>query len=153
MIHTLPSNVITRQQIVNFEASLAQHARAFSPDDGMPPVHYFAQGVCGREIVIPAGVALAGRIHKQSQINVVSGLIEIASEQGRKLIDARARPEIICTPAGTKRVGWAQTDTVWITFLGTDLTDPDEIYTTLTAATYEEYQLFCNEQFKIEGKT
>ncbi len=44
----------------------------------LPLVHYFVNGVYGREIFIPAGVLVAGRIHKTEHISIISqGIVEV----------------------------------------------------------------------------
>lgn len=101
--------------------------------------HYFAQGVYAREGVIPKGAMFAGRVHLQSQINIISkGDISVLTEQG--LIRMIA-PCTLVSPPGAQRAAYAHEDTVWTTILGTDETDPETIFNTLTRASYEDFLL------------
>jgi quercetin dioxygenase-like cupin family protein len=75
--------------------------------------HYFADGIYVREIDIPAGAILTGKIHRTAHVNVVSkGSILVATEDGEKTISA---PCTFVAPPGTKRAGVALEDTVWST--------------------------------------
>lgn len=79
----------------------------------MPPRHYFAEGLYAREITIPAGTLLVGKIHKHEHLNIISqGDISVLTEDGVKRI--RAPFTMVCRP-GTKRVGWTHAETVWTT--------------------------------------
>lgn len=76
--------------------------------------HFFAPGLYARQILIPAGTVLTGKIHRTAHINVVSkGRIVVATEEGEREIEA---PYTFVAPAGTKRAGCALEDTVWTTF-------------------------------------
>jgi hypothetical protein len=87
--------------------------------------HHFAEGIYARELRIPAGVILTGRMHKRGQMNVLAkGEITVWTEGGMRRIKA---PAVIPSKAGAKRVGYAHTDTVWITIHATDETDVDKI--------------------------
>lgn len=108
------------------------------PQVEMEKQHHFAKGVYARELHIPKGVALVGRIHLQSQINIISkGDISVMTENG--LVRVKA-PCTIVSPAGVKRAGYAHEDTVWTTILGTDKTDIIDIHDTLTCIDFEQYE-------------
>lgn len=77
-----------------------------------PVEHFFAEGVYVRQMLIPAGVALVGHIHRHPCVNIVLGDIEVASEEGRKRI---VGPATFASPAGIKRAGYALKDTLWTT--------------------------------------
>jgi quercetin dioxygenase-like cupin family protein len=80
----------------------------------MPPVHYFSEGIYAREITIPKGTVLTGKMHKTEHINVVSkGEITVWTEEGMKRVRA---PFTFVSKPGTKRVGYAHEETVWTTF-------------------------------------
>lgn len=102
------------------------------------PVHRFAKGLYAREIFIPKGTLLTGKIHKQEHLNIVAqGEISVLTEAGPQRIKA---PFTIVSQPGTKRVGYAHEDTVWITVHATDETDVEKIDSDLVVDTYEQYQ-------------
>ena len=86
----------------------------------LPLVHYFVNGVYGREIFIPAGVLVAGRIHKTEHISIISqGIVEVVTDNvitGEVLRETYEAPYTFVSPIGTKRMVQALTDTVWTTF-------------------------------------
>lgn len=130
--------VVEYEKISRLNAELAK-----LPQLKVEITHYFAEGVYARHGVIPKGAIFAGRIHRQSQINIISkGSISVLTERG--LIRMTA-PFIMQSPSGAQRAAYAHEDTVWTTIIGTDKTDPDEIFETLTMATFEEYEKVCRE--------
>src|SRR5689334_10459122 len=73
--------------------------------------HRFARGLYAREIFIPKGVILVGKIHAYENLNIISkGDITILTEHGVRRVTA---PETVIAPPFTKRVGYAHEDTVW----------------------------------------
>lgn len=105
------------------------------------PVHRFAKGLYAREIFIPKGTLLTGKIHKQEHLNIVAkGDISVLTEAGPQRVQA---PCTIVSQPGTKRVGYAHEDTVWITVHATDVTDVEKIDSELVVDTYEEYQTWA----------
>lgn len=110
--------VPTRAQIVALERHLLD-----MPAVEIEPRHHFAKGIYAREIRIPAGTILTGKVHRTEHLNVLSeGEITVWTEDGMKRLQA---PATIVSRPGTKRVGYAHTDTTWITIHGTDETDLD----------------------------
>jgi len=74
--------------------------------------HYFAEGTYTRELHIPAGVVLTGKIHRHSCINVLAkGTIVVTDGGVEREISA---PHTFVSPAGAKKAGFALTDVVWI---------------------------------------
>ena len=106
----------------------------------LPVKHYFSEGVYGRELFIPKGTVLTGKIHKYSQLNIMSqGELSILTEDGVKRVRA---PFTIVSPPGTKRIAYAHEDTLWTTIHGTRETDVDKIEEIFIAQTEEEYLQF-----------
>lgn len=102
-------NVPTRSQIEALEMELARHPQAV-----IPAVHYFADGIYGREVTIPANTVVTGMVHKTEHINVVSkGEITVWTEDGMKRLKA---PFTFVSRPGTKRAGFTHEETVWTTF-------------------------------------
>src|ERR1017187_4568160 len=102
--------------------------------------HYFSNGVYARELFIPAGTLLTGKIHKFENLNIMSqGDMSVLTENGIKRVQA---PFTIVSPAGTKRIAFAHTDTVWTTICATEETDLDKIENLLVANSDAEYSEF-----------
>jgi quercetin dioxygenase-like cupin family protein len=107
----------------------------------LPVKHHFSRGVYARELFIPKGTVLVGKIHKFSQINIVlKGDISVLTEDGVKRVKAG---ETIVSPAGIQRAGYAHEDTVWTTIHGTHETALDRLEDELIAASFEDYDAFC----------
>lgn len=116
-----------------------------APQVHIPVRHYFCeQGTYAREITIPAGTLLTGRIHKYAQINILSsGTIEVLTENGIETVTA---PFTVVSPPGTKRIARAVTKCTWTTILATDETDPDKIEDLFTVETEKDYLAFLETQ-------
>lgn len=114
--------------------------------------HHFAPGIYMREIFIPKGTTLTGKIHKTEHLNIVShGRLTVWTEDGMKTLAASM---VIKSQPGTKRVGFAHEDTVWITVHPnlTDERDTDKIEEMLIAKTFEEVLGFTEAKVLGEGK-
>jgi quercetin dioxygenase-like cupin family protein len=118
------------------------------PQIEIPVRHWFADGVYAREITIPAGSVVTGKIHKHEHINIISqGHITVLTENGMKEIRA---PFTMISPPGTKRVGWAHEDTTWTTIHGTHETDLSRLEAQLIAKDHDEYLAFRTPKL-VEG--
>ena len=74
--------------------------------------HHFAKGTYTRELHIPAGVMLTGKIHAHSVINILAkGTIVVSDGGSDREISA---PYTFVSPPGMKKAGFALTDSVWI---------------------------------------
>ena len=124
------SEVTVRDNILALERSMLEQ-----PQVEIEPTHYFADGIYAREIVIPAGTLLTGKIHRTRHLNIVSkGKIAVVTEDGQKIIEA---PCTFVAEAGTKRVGLALEDTVWTTIHASQETDLEKLETELIAPSFE----------------
>ncbi len=139
------SNYPTMREKVNaLEVELLKQ-----PQVDMPPVHYFAPGLYAREITIPKGTVLTGKIHKFAQLNIMSkGELSVLTEDGIKRVRA---PFTIVSPPGTKRIAYAHEDTVWTTIHGTEETDLEKIEVKFIAQSDAEYLEHCK-ALQIEEK-
>lgn len=112
-----------RQKVEVLEYGLLKNFIDISKE--FPLTHHICNGVYARELFIPAGTVLTGRIHKTKHISIVQqGDISVMTEEGMKRMQA---PTVIQSDAGMKRAGYAHTDTIWITIHPTNLTDIEEI--------------------------
>lgn len=106
----------TIEQIMALQAAMAE-----MPQAEMDLFHHFADGAYARELHIPAGVAIVGKMHRtQHFLIVASGHISVTTSAGQEDIIG---PKVIITEPGTKRAIYAFTDAVLITVHVTDETD------------------------------
>ena len=79
---------------------LVDDAVVIGDSDNCPLTHKFAPGVYVREIFIPAGMCVVGKIHKHAHPNfLLKGKVIVITEQGgRELLEA---PLSMISPAGT----------------------------------------------------
>jgi len=134
--------VNTRDKIWQLEALVQQ-----LPQCEIGIRHYFAEGVYAREMSAPAGAVVTGKIHKHSQINILSsGTMSVVLGDRTEEVSA---PFTIVAPAGSKRAFFCHTDCVWTTILGTHEKDPDKIEDEFTTNSEAEYLEFT----KLIGST
>jgi hypothetical protein len=106
--------------------------------------HYHADGLYAREITIPAGCLLTGKVHKREHINIVAkGCISIVTDEGEKLVEA---PCVMVSKPGTKRVGYAHEETVWVTVHATTETDVEKLELELVTDDYAGYLMYLGEK-------
>ena len=97
--------------------------------------HHFAPGVYTRELFIPEGTVLTGKIHRHEIMNVlVSGTIRVTTDNG---IERLTGPLIFNSKAGTKKAGYTETDVIWLNIHPTELTDLEEIEKEFIAPSFE----------------
>lgn len=124
-----------RDKVNAIEAEMLRHEQR-----ECPVTHYFSQGVYAREIFIPKGTLLTGKIHKYAQLNIMSkGDLSVLTEDGVVRVQA---PFTIVSPPGTKRIAYAHEDTVWTTIHGTDEIDLERIEAHYIAQSDEDYAAF-----------
>jgi hypothetical protein len=121
----------------------------------LPLKHFFAPGVYAREIFLPKGSVVTGKIHKHAHLNIISrGKVSVVTEFGPMVIDATVRPYTFTSQAGTKRALYVDEDAIWTTIHLTNETDLTKIEDEIIAPTYDDLALPApDEQLKIEGET
>ena len=97
--------------------------------------HYFAPGVYAREMWMPAGCLITGKIHLTEHLNMLSqGKVSVSNQGDSITMEA---PYTFVSPIGTKRAIYAHEDSTWTTIHATDLTDPEEIEDEIIAETFQ----------------
>lgn len=115
-----------------------------------PVTDHFAPGLYAREMFIPAGTVLTGKIHKYANLSIMSkGALRLFLEDGTTK-EVRA-PFTYVAPPGTRRAAYALEDTVWTVVHATEETDVGKIEQAVVCQTPGEYRLFFQEQLKLEG--
>jgi hypothetical protein len=114
-----------RSAIMRLQAEVMQSELAVGPES-CPVKHHFAPGSYGREMLLPAGLVVVGKIHKHAHINVISkGRVLVFTEQ-EGVLELAAPCTFVSSP-GTKRVVHVLEETVWTTVHVTDKTDLADI--------------------------
>lgn len=117
-IAPLPSP--TREQIVRLQTELAK-----LPQIALDTQHFFVKGMYARQIAIPAGTTLVGKVHRSEHFfMLLQGDMTLWTEEGMRRVQA---PYVACAKPGIKRVGLAHTDSVCINVHTTELTDLEAI--------------------------
>jgi hypothetical protein len=121
-----------REKLAVIESAMMESAQKIE----IKVTHYFSNGVYAREIFIPKGSIVMGKIHKFQNLNIMSkGKGKIISIDGAKEIEA---PYAVVSSPGVKRFYHALEDTVWTTILGTEKKDPEQIEEEFIAKSYDE---------------
>jgi quercetin dioxygenase-like cupin family protein len=122
-----------RAKVVVLESQVMQ-----LPQVDIPVKHYFSRGVYAREMSAPAGSVIVGRIHKHSQINILSkGEVSVLTDDG---VIRVAAPYTFVAQPGAKRAFFIHEDAVWTTICGTESTDVENIADELTVNSYDEFK-------------
>ena len=107
-----------------------------------PVTHHFAPGVYCREIFMPAGAVVVGKIHKHAHMNIISkGRVVVSTEFGKAEFVA---PYSFVSEPGTKRAVCVLEDCIWTTIHPTDETDLQKIEDHVIAKTFDEYDEFAS---------
>jgi len=127
-----------REKILHLEACLKDYVRKTpeaAPD--LPLRHTFAPGAYARQIFIPEGSLVVGKIHKHAHLNLLMlGQAVVATEDG---IVTYTAPYVFTSLPGTKRVVVAVHDVIWVTVHLTEQTDLAKIEEEIIAPSYAEY--------------
>lgn len=136
----MESTELTTEQMSYRERVLALEAIGLSS----PPVeielhHHFTNGVYAREMRVPAGIAMTGKVHLFESINIlVKGTVRVLTDKGHEDLSA---PMTFVSPPGTKRGGVMLTDCIWITICRTDALTPEDAERELVVDSYEAYEI------------
>lgn len=106
----------------------------------LPIFHHFAPKQYGRELHMPKGLLIVGKIHKHSHLNIVSrGRCVVQTFEGEVEIVA---PATFVSPAGVQRAVHCLEDTVWTTIHTTEGTsteaDLEQIEQAIIATSYDD---------------
>jgi len=131
-----------RNKILQIEASMERSVEdgiIINEMDTYPLHHYFTEGAYARELSIPAGNLVVGKIHKNEHFNFISkGKVSVLTEaNGYEVLTA---PCMLISPAGVKRLLFTHEDTVWTVMHVTEERDVDKIEEQVIAKSYAELE-------------
>ena len=148
-----------RKKILHAQDAMIDAVESGELADAMPSLeltHSFAPvvdeyGCCtyARQMFIPAGTMIVGKIHRHAHHNfIMQGLIEVATEHGTELLEA---PCVFVSEVGTKRAVRALEDTIWVTVHLTkhsEEEDLDKIEDEVISPSYEEMEMLVSESLR-----
>ena len=106
------------------------------PQLDAPVKHNFSKGVYAREIFMPKGMLIVGKIHKTRHLNIISqGKCTVATPTRRLEIEA---PFTFESFEGEQKVVYMHEDVVWTTIHLTEETDLAKIEEQCIAEDYDE---------------
>lgn len=96
------------------------------PQTPMPLKHFFAPGVYIREITMPAGTYVIGKIHKTEHFNIIQkGRLSLVNEDGTST--ELVGPMTFVSKAGVQKAMFIHEDAVWSTVHLTNLRDMEAL--------------------------
>lgn len=124
-----------REKVIRLESEMLK-----MPQAEIPVRHFFSRGVYAREMTCPKDAVITGRIHKYSQINILSkGEVSVITDDGLLRVKA---PFTYVSEAGAKRAFVVHEEAVWTTICHTHITDVDQVEDELTVGSFEEFSAF-----------
>lgn len=136
-----------RDQVFIIEDEMFKHEQVECPVRH----HFSSQGVYAREMFIPKGTLLTGKIHKYEQLNILSaGEMSVLTEDGVLRVQA---PFHVVSPPGTKRIAFAHTDCVWTTIHATRETDVEKLEAHFVVETEAQYVEFLTKTKELPCPT
>lgn len=134
----IPTALTMRDKVNAIEAEM-QHGEQLE----LKTEHFFSPGIYTRVLHIPKGCLLTGKIHNEPILNImVKGDISVLIGDEVKRIVA---PYYIVSPAGSKKIGYAHEDTIWIGCHGTDEVDIAKIEHRFVSASEQEFLEYCGQ--------
>jgi len=107
-------------------------------DESPPLKHWLAPGIYAREIHLPGGTVVVGKIHRHRHLNIISqGSITCYTEFG---LETHTAPASFISEPGTKRVVLTHEDAIWTTIHPnpTNETDVSKLEEMFVALEYAE---------------
>jgi hypothetical protein len=127
----------------------SQEGAVFGDSDLCPLKHHFSDGVYAREIFIPQGVALVGKIHKDDHhVFLMNGTLLLVTENETKQV---VGPCHFISKAGAKRAAIAITDVTWTTIHPnkTNTQNLKKLEEEIISKSYEEFDKYFLKKNKV----
>ena len=144
--------VSRRDRIATIEEAVTSAEGSFVGDsDQCPLTHSFAPEMYVREIRMPAGMLVVGKIHRHAHPNfLMEGVVSVITEAGG--VETLTAPCYMISPAGTKRVVYVLEDACWVTVHNNprNTKDIEELEEQIIALDYLDEQLNQNQIEALE---
>lgn len=132
-----------RTNLLRLETAMRALNEKFNQSEPECPLtHHFAPSVYGREIFMPKGTLMLGKIHKHAHLNVlIQGRVSVKTATG---IVEYVAPKVMVSEAGTQRALYIHEDTIWLT-VHLNLTNTQDLVAIeeeVIAKTFEDFDTF-----------
>jgi len=154
LVDSVGDKFSARENILNFEELLKNTDNSIQGDsDVCPLTHSFSENIYVREIFIPKGMLIVGKIHKHQHPNfLLKGEVVVFTEgNGEEHLSA---PCSMISEGGTKRALYSKTDLVWTTVHHnpTNTRDLKELEKLVIADSYEDYEKYLDNTKSIGSR-
>lgn len=113
-------------------------------EDPFPLIHSFSDGLYSREIHLPKGYLIVGKLHKhESMVYILKGKVFVADENGYKEIEA---PAHFVSKPWIKRIGYVVEDVVWIDIHHVESENVEDAEKEIFADNYEDIDMLGYEE-------
>lgn len=117
----------------------AQEAILSMPQIENNPKHYFGGGMYARELFMPKGSAVIGKIHNKEHLVIISyGEVIVTTDDGTEHLKG---PCTFVGKPGSKRALYMIEDTLWTAIHTTDAQTVEDAEAHLVSDDYEQYLL------------
>ena len=137
-VDVAPKDVVSdfRRNVMALQDFMLGMDQKMDLDKECPVRHIFAPGAYAREMTIPKGTVIIGKIHKHAHLNFISaGKVRVVTEHGSHELTA---PHTFVSEVGTKRVVYALEETIWTTVHVTNETDLEKIEDYVIAKSFDD---------------
>ena len=118
-----PNKVQFRENILTVQEGMLKMIASGAAKDTLPDcklTHYYSPidenygcGTYARQMFIPKGTLIIGKIHRHQHLNfIMQGKVSVSTEFGPKYFEAQC---IFVSEVGLKRAVIAEEDTIWVT--------------------------------------
>lgn len=136
---TLAIDHMTKSEIRAVIFDIEKMCKEFGEEIEIPVKHHFSKNVYAREMQMPQGALIVGKIHKHENLNILSaGEVSVLSVDGIKRVKA---PYTFVASEGAKRVIYAHKECIWTTIHGTDERDIEKIEADFIVEDYSDLYL------------
>lgn len=125
---------VPREKIMDLEQAMRELPGQIDPDD--ITYHHFAYGIYLRELFMPAGSLVVGKIHRTNHLTIVArGTVKITTDDGVQEVTG---PWVFASKAGAKKAILAITDATLMNPHPTNETDLEKIEEEFIAPSFDE---------------
>jgi hypothetical protein len=118
------------------------------PQVECPVKHYFAPGVCIREMFMPAGSLVIGHLHRFPDMNIMlTGRITLLKDDG-SVAELRAPQTFIGNPNGRK-IAYVHEDCIWQNVFPTEERDVEKVEDLFLDKSNKSFQLAEEARMKL----